>query len=152
MAVATSTMLAIAGGVGVASSLYGGLSAKKQADTNAKIYAQQAEYAEKQGEIDAFRTKQNIKSYENSAIAQSALNSSSLSGSYLENLNETYTNAELDMGAVEFNTALTAQNYLTQSANSTASGQTAFTQGFIGAGSSLLSGYVGYNEYKSRGK
>lgn len=139
MAVATSTLLIA--GISAVSAISQGIAAKKQAEANAAIYKKQAAISQAQTDIEQFKQQEQVRRFKRQASAQIGLNSSSISGSYLQNLNESFTAAALDAGAIEFSGALQQSNYLTAAANEKAKGQAAFTQGLIGAGSSLLTGY-----------
>jgi len=130
-------------GLKTAGAIFQGVQQAKQFNQDAVTYEEQAVLAQTQGSISLFKKKMDIKRYERQADAQVGMNSSSLSGSYLQNVNESFMNAELDLSVTKYNADLKSANYLTQASNARSASKMAIINGLLGAGGAVLSGVDG---------
>jgi len=136
---AALTALTIAG---AALTVAGGVSSFQQGRGAQDAFKEQARVAIAKGNIERFQLAQESERVRKTATAQAGMGGGSLSGSYLENLNTSMTNAQLDEEMITYNAEVSASNFIQQGRNARAAGQAALMSS-IGSAAISLGGLGG---------
>lgn len=132
----------IAGGavLGGAGAIYGGYKQKQALDYNAKLANQAAEQAKVKAAYDEAAHRENVAKFISSQKADYGKSGVEMSGSPLLVINDTIAKSELDALAIRYGGEIESAQLRSKGAGLRAEGQTARTMGFLGGGSSLLTG------------
>jgi hypothetical protein len=118
-----------------------GYSSYQQAKSAAKVDEQNAQLAEQQGESEAAAIREKarrLSGANRSAIGASGVD---ISGSFLDALNDSDINAELDAQTAKWNRKVEGANYSSRAAQSRSAASGALVNAGVGAGTAALSGY-----------
>lgn len=139
-------MVAISGtvlaGVAAATSLAGGYMAYQQGKAQQDIAKEQARIAIAKGNIEKFQFKQESERVRKIIAAEAGRGGGSLTGSFLENLNQSMTNAELDEEMIGFNAKVLSNNFIQEGRNARAAGKAALISS-VGQAAGSFSGFGG---------
>jgi hypothetical protein len=136
---AALTALTIAGAV---ATVGGGIAKFQQGRGVADAFQEQSRVAIAKGNIERFQLAQETERVRKSATAQAGIGGGSLSGSMLENLNRSMTNAQLDEEMITYNAQVASNNFIQQGRNARAAGQAALMSS-IGSAAVSLGGLGG---------
>lgn len=134
--------------VSAASSIIGGFAAQSQADAQAGALRQQAKTEAQIANAEEERIRRANRAdlgRQRAAIAQAG--TGGFSGSALDVIRDSTVNAELDALAARFRGQSRSHALRTQAAFTEQEGKNALFGGFIGAGTSLLSGASGFGNF-----
>lgn len=126
--------------VGATASLASGVMAYQQGKAQQDVAKEQAKVAIAKGNIEKFQQRQQSEKIRKHAIAEAGKGGGSLSGSYLENLNRSMTNAQLDYEMINYNANIQANNFIQQGRQARAAGE---AQLLSSVGSSIATGIGG---------
>lgn len=132
----------IAGGAVLAGAgaIYGGYKQKQALEYNAKLAEQSAEQAKVKAAYDEAAHRENVAKFISSQRAEYGKSGVEMSGSPLLVIKDTIAKSELDALAIRYGGEIEARQLRSKGAGLRAEGQTARTAGYLGAGSSLLTG------------
>ena len=131
-------MGAITTGVMIAATVAQGISQYQQQRGQADIAKEQAKVAIAKGNLERFQQKQESEKVRKAATAQAGRGGGSLTGSALENLNRSMTNAQLDEEMITYNAEVMSANFRQEAKNAKAAAtstllNTAVSVGALGA-------------------
>jgi hypothetical protein len=138
----------VSAAVSMAGSLMQGAAEKSQAEQQAVIDRQNADIAEQEGEsqADAIRLKARRIAGENrAAIGASGVD---ISGSFMDALQDSDIESELDAQTAEYNGRAQARNYRLQAGADQSSGTGALIGGFANAGAAGTNAVSSYGNWK----
>ena len=130
---AALTALAIGSAV---ATVAGGVASYQQGRGANDIAKEQARVAIAKGNIERFQQAQESEKVRKAATAQAGKGGGSLSGSYLENLNASMTNAQLDAEMISYNSEVAAANFRQEGKNAKAAGLSSLIGSVASAGAS----------------
>jgi hypothetical protein len=119
-----------------------GNAARASGDYNAALYAQNAEVTRQKAQMDENRQRRLATQRAGANVAAVGASGIDLSGSALDVLESNAAQEELDALIIRWNGATAAQSLEARGSLARAQGRAAQTQGYIGAGASLLLGGV----------
>lgn len=125
---AALTALAITSAV---ATVAGGVASYQQGKAQQDVLKQQAKVAIAKGNIERFQQKQESEKVRKQVTAMAGKGGGSLSGSVLENLNASMTNAALDEAMISYNAKTQANQFIAQGRQARAAG-TAALVGSVG--------------------
>jgi hypothetical protein len=134
---AGSAAASIATGVAAISTVIGGIQAFQQGRAQQDIAKEQSRVAIAKGNMERFQQQQEAERVRKRATAEAGKGGGSLTGSYLENLNQSMVNAQLDEEAITFNAEVSSANFIQEGRNARASGTASLISGIGGAATSL---------------
>jgi hypothetical protein len=135
---------AAAAGIGAAGSIISGIGQYQEARSEAKADRQNARLAAEQGMSEAALIRERARRISGQNRAAIGASGVDISGSFLDALNDSDINAELDAQSALWNREVEASNYRSRAAQSRRSGAGALLGGVFGAGSAALSGYANW--------
>jgi len=135
---------ATAAGVGAVGSLISGVGQYSAAKAQAKADRQNASLARAQGDSEAALIRERARRLSGQNRAAIGASGVDISGSFLDALEDSDINAELDAQTAVWNHKAEASNYLARAAQSRRSGTGALLGGILGAGSEALSGFANW--------
>jgi len=131
---AAVTALAIGSAV---ASVADGIMQFQQGRAQQDIAKQQARISIAKGNIAKFQQQQEAERIRRQATAEAGRGGGTLTGSYLENLNRSMTNAELDREMIGFNAKVQAENFISQGRAARAAGTASLLGSVASAGTGL---------------
>jgi hypothetical protein len=132
---------AAAAGIGAVGSIISGVGQYSAAKSQAKADRQNAQLTLAQGENEAALIREKARRVAGQNRAAIGTSGVDISGSFLDALEDSDINAELDAQTAHWNRKVEASNYRSRAAQSRASGTGALIGGALGAGTQALSGY-----------
>jgi hypothetical protein len=140
---------AAAAGVGAAGSIISGVGQYSAAKAQAKADRQNASLARAQGESEAALIRERARRLSGQNRAAIGASGVDISGSFLEALEDSNINAELDAQTALWNRKAETSNYRARAADSRRAGIGAFMGEIFGAGTQALSGYGAWDRLSS---
>jgi hypothetical protein len=132
---------ATAAGVGAVGSIISGVGQYSAAKSQAQADRQNARLAVEQGQSEAALIRERARRLSGQSRAAIGASGVDISGSFLDALEDSDINAELDAQTALWNRKLEASNYRARARQARASGPGALLGGILGAGSQALQGY-----------
>jgi hypothetical protein len=136
---------ATAAGVGAVGSIISGVGQYSAAKNQAKADRQNARLAIEQGQSEAASIRERARRMSGQNRAAIGASGVDISGSFLDALEDSDINAELDTQTALWNRKAEASNYRARAAQSRRAGAGALFGGLMGAGTEALSGYANWN-------
>jgi hypothetical protein len=136
---------ATAAGVGAVGSIISGVGQYSAAKNQAKADRQNARLAIEQGQSEAASIRERARRMSGQNRAAIGASGVDISGSFLDALEDSDINAELDTQTALWNRKAEASNYRARAAQSRRAGGGALFGGLMGAGTEALSGYANWN-------
>jgi hypothetical protein len=135
---------ATAAGVGAVGSIISGVGQYSAAQSQAKADRRNAQLALEQGQSEAALIRERARRLSGQNRAAIGASGVDISGSFLDALEDSDINAELDAQTTLWNRKAEASNYSARAAQSRRSGTGALFGGLLGAGTEALSGYANW--------
>lgn len=135
----------------VGATLVSGMAKYQQGRAAQDVAKDKARAAIAKGNIEKFQQKQESESVRKRATAQAGKGGGSLSGSYLENLNASMTNAQLDYEMINYNAQVMSNNYIQEGRNARAEGTSALLSSVASAASMGMGAFGGAENMAGQG-
>lgn len=135
-----SALSAVGGIFSAVSSISQGNAARASGDYNAALYARNAEITRQKAQMDETRQRRLSAQRAGANVAAAGASGIDFSGSVLDILESNAAQEELDALTIRWNGQNAASSLDAQGSLASAQGRNAQTQGYIGAGASLLLG------------